>query len=1011
VASFAPGLQGAEAGRAPHELVLKILKQGTENPLPKARVTLRVGDETDPKVAGESDDTGQLILRWESEQAKPIQVLVTKTGFAPLEMIWLSEDAGSATPASYTFSLPPSQIVGGQVQDEAGRPVVGAQVTINFPQAFSGPRVPIERFPISTDPNGHWQTDIVPAETAFLPVVVAHPDYLPPDGSAAEEPTLKSLQERTAVTKLRSTCVLEGKVLDPEGRPVAGARVVRGQEWGIMGVEEANKTQTDAAGQYHFGRLTAGKAMVAAQAPGFGPAIGVTEIKRGASPFILKLQKSQTLRGLVTDPSGKPLADVRVVLDDWSNFRYPGAETKTGADGRFALSDMPDDQVQLDFERGGYMRMLFYRMQPRPEEQVVKLDPILRVHGKVVDAATGKPIPQFTLTPGSARLGMGAGGKVQNVGVFWADRDVKSFSDGEYDLTFAEPLVHGSSSLPDFQVRIDASGYDAAASRFIKPDEEDATVDISVQKGTGLRITVKLATGRPAVHAKVYAVAESEWIAVRNGAVDYHGNSHELITDTNGVITMPKPLEPMRLLVLHDEGHAELPAAKLGSTMEISLQPWARLEGTLHLGRRPGANEAVAVSFPPQTGETEKGVRQGPSIFSDYQAVTDPEGHFAFDRLPAGEVAVSRVLKIERPVGMGFSASEVWGGCVLGTVRTKAGERAQVTVGGGGRDLVVQLVVPPELIESIAWNRGLNQLRPVLAKVPVPGGLAPEQLQVWLSDWLQSDAGKVHRRWFGWTPQVLAHGQMMFPYPHWPLKIEADGSFRIEDLPTGEYILTIRAYHGPEKEAERFGPGKLVATLLHRFTVPTVSGDSDDKPFDLGRLRLDPARPEEARPPVFSGPAPAGAGPSADPAAALNVEEPAGAQMVCAVAALHPNRIRPGEVATLLVKVRIAPTYLIDQLAKPGAAATGTRLEIELPSGWQKEGECAAPEPMPNWLDNTRVYYREVVLRQPLKVPASAPPGPIDVRATFHCEVNNNFFSWPPAALALKATGEVGPSR
>lgn len=1001
-------LPGAGADVAPHELVLMIVKQGTEDPLSNARATLRTGEVAKPKATGESDNSGKIVLRWESEKSEPVKVQVIRSGFAPLEMTWLNEDAGSGTPASFTFALPPSRTVGGQVQDEAGRPVVGAQVTINFPQALSGPRVPIESFPISTDADGRWHTDIVPADTAFLPVAVEHPDYLPPEGQAVEEPTLNSLQDRTALFKLRSTCVLDGQVLDLEGRPVAGAKVVRGQEWGIMGVEEANKTETDAAGKFHFGRLTAGKAMVAAQAPGFGPAKAVTEIRQGATPLVLKLQKSQTLRGQVTDPAGAPLAAVDIKVDGWGDFRYPGIETKTGADGRFTLSDLPDDQVQLDFEKGGYMRTLFYRLQPGPEEQVVKLTPILRVHGKVVDAATGQPIPEFTLTPGSARHGMGAGGKVENIGVFWADREVKSFSDGEFDLTFSEPLVHGSTPMPDFQVRIQAKGYDPAASRFIKPDEEDATINLQLHKGTGWRIIVKFADGRPAADAKVYATTESEFLFVRNGKVDYHGDSLGFTTDEGGVFTMPKPLEPRRLLVLHDSGYAEWPAAKLTNAIEISLEPWARLEGTLKVGRRLGTNETVAVNFPRRMEEMAGGgIRHNAFAFTDYQTSTDAEGRFVFDRLPAGEAGVCRVLKIERPMGMGFSASEVWGGCILGTVRLRPGQTAQVMVGGDGGAVIGQLTVPPEIKDPIEWNRGFNQISPKLAKLAVPDGLASEALQAWVSNWFWSDAGQLYRRWFGRTPQVLPSGQMMVPYPHWPLKIEADGRFRIDDLPTSNYVLTIRAYHPAEKETERFGPGKLAGKLVHNFTVPPQSGSADDQPLDLGRLILQVAQPEDNRSLAMIPSNRGTAGPSTDPVAAIQLEEPTGPQRVVAAAALHPSRVKSGESTTLLLKVRIAPGCWMAPLAKPSGAATSTRLEITLPAGWQNDGECQAPEPMPNGLDNTPVYYREVVFRQPVKVLATAVPGSVEIHATFHCQASNSLFSWPPAVLTLKASAEV----
>lgn len=66
------------------------------------------------------------------------------------------------------------------------------------------------------------------------------------------------------------------------------------------------------------------------------------------------------------------------------------------------------------------------------------------------------------------------------------------------------------------------------------------------------------------------------------------------------------------------------------------------------------------------------------------------------------------------------------------------------------------------------------------------------------------------------------------------VSMKQDGSFRIDTLPQGNYLLeAVMASKetGTKKEEPRFGP----------LTVPTVSGGPSDDPFDAGTTPLKPA--------------------------------------------------------------------------------------------------------------------------------------------------------------------------
>ena len=61
-----------------------------------------------------------------------------------------------------------------------------------------------------------------------------------------------------------------------------------------------------------------------------------------------------------------------------------------------------------------------------------------------------------------------------------------------------------------------------------------------------------------------------------------------------------------------------------------------------------------------------------------------------------------------------------------------------------------------------------------------------------------------------------------------------DGSFRFDDLPAGEYRLTIQVN---EDAGSAGDPGRSPGSTV-QFTIPPIPGGRSDEPLDLGALRL-----------------------------------------------------------------------------------------------------------------------------------------------------------------------------
>src|SRR5262249_15655892 len=65
-----------------------------------------------------------------------------------------------------------------------------------------------------------------------------------------------------------------------------------------------------------------------------------------------------------------------------------------------------------------------------------------------------------------------------------------------------------------------------------------------------------------------------------------------------------------------------------------------------------------------------------------------------------------------------------------------------------------------------------------------------------------------------------------------------DGTIRADDVPAGEYRLTLR-YSGDPIHTLGAAPERI-AQVTRQFTIPEIPGGRSDEPFDLGTLRPRP---------------------------------------------------------------------------------------------------------------------------------------------------------------------------
>ncbi|HBO42767.1 MAG TPA: hypothetical protein DD670_02275 [Planctomycetaceae bacterium] len=126
----------------------------------------------------------------------------------------------------------------------------------------------------------------------------------------------------------------------------------------------------------------------------------VGEKKEGSDGTLrIEMEAGERLVGVVKDPSGKPLSDVKV-SDGW------GKSVRTDAEGRFVLRSPRKwggrNTYDLSFEKSGYLDQKVRRISAVPEGVAVVLMPQPRLDVRVV-GPDGRPVTAYDL---SANVGL-----------------------------------------------------------------------------------------------------------------------------------------------------------------------------------------------------------------------------------------------------------------------------------------------------------------------------------------------------------------------------------------------------------------------------------------------------------------------------------------------------------------------------------------------------------------------------------------------------------------------------
>jgi carboxypeptidase family protein/PDZ domain-containing protein len=496
--------------------------------------------------------------------------------------------AGAPSPADAALRLapPPSPIlhaipapdaplgaIAGQVRDRAtGRGIPGAQVMFSYPPSEATASVVADgegRFRYQPERAGKQRLQVATA-TGYLP-------FAPELGESPIQVVARpGIAVEGLVVWLAPAVEYLGVVLGADGGPIAGAEVrllgAGADERALYPLAE--RFLSDARGELRF--HAPDWAVLVARKPGFASARAAVDIaaqishrlelrlKPGAAPG--PADANLRLAGRVVDREGKPIAGAKVVAAGNDAEGLGGATAATsGDDGRFALAGLlPGPHVVTAGREGYAAARRNVTVTAGMDDLVLTLAPGGSIAGRVVDAATGAPVPAFTVVV------LGRDGPLRELEI--ATQAVID-AEGRFQL----------SDLPDEPLRVRAAAGGWAQSPALDTRVGATDLEIRIGRGGTLVGTVVDASARAPI-----AGARVSMEGLRGERIEALPGAPEAVTDADGSFTLLGiPLGTHSLTVLADGHHGRI-VSGLQVAEGAALGPITVELSPLKPGEQPG---------------------------------------------------------------------------------------------------------------------------------------------------------------------------------------------------------------------------------------------------------------------------------------------------------------------------------------------------------------------------------------------------------------------------------------
>ncbi|MCC6797506.1 MAG: TlpA family protein disulfide reductase [Candidatus Hydrogenedentes bacterium] len=213
------------------------------------------------------------------------------------------------------------------------------------------------------------------------------------------------------------------------------------------------------------------------------------------------------------------------------------------------------------------------------------------------------------------------------------------------------------------------------------------------------------------------------------------------------------------------------------------------IKGTLRFGSEVGANKQVILT--PQF--------ETPPL-KDNLASTNGDGAFEFKDVAPGMYTVGLYYTYELRTSKAYTPTST--SSHIKFVNLKAGETANVALGGTGGRVSGKLKAPEPCPITIAWQGGDTRRMYTFQMPPnPPNDLTKDEIQKWYENYSKSEE---------FINQRLKSTMFV-------IDIDKSGAFTVEDVPPGEYVIQI------EVGDDDRGPGESAGFAGKKVTIPEIA--------------------------------------------------------------------------------------------------------------------------------------------------------------------------------------------
>ena len=590
-----------------------------------------------------------------------------------------------------------------------------------------------------------------------------------------------------------------GRVIDETGAPLSGIVVnyaeSRTSPHAYDKLLGQRTLTTDAAGKFQLDHAPLKHLFFLVQTAGYAPAVAEVDPKAPTSKVEFRLVKGARLIGVIKDNLGNRVGKAHIAFSDFSIWRGVHWEARADDQGRFEWDDAPAEKFQLEIEKDGFITQRKIVQASGDTTLNVILNRALHITGQVLDAETKA--------------------RINNFHIDWLDRnDPRDFtggypfstipgSNGVYSLDvgrlYAQTWEGGYAH--DCLFRVEADGYATLVSRVFSSRNGDvgevSPYNIELKRAAQILGTVVDAGGRPVPGAQVglkmpssrlFLLGKPSFSPFANGASFQQ-------TDAQGRFHLTTDPEARGIVAVHEEGFAAIGTNEWSTNLTVKLRPWGRIEGAAWAYDKLVTNQAIwgcaAVSSPSE------------SLHTEFRTNTDAQGRFVFEFVPPGKYSVYRMI----PLGNGASSGP------QEVVQVEPGKTASVKVGGKGRPVVGQMKIMNPYV-AIDWSSDRNHFYAnSIFPQPPTNFTTREEFDAWRNQPEIQKAYDATRRY--------------------PIRMAADGSFRMDEVVPGKYVMQIEILDPRDPDAMAYS--KYIANGAREFEAP----QSDARePLNIGVFEI-----------------------------------------------------------------------------------------------------------------------------------------------------------------------------